>query len=278
MDPSALSIENLIRSVDLAAEGPLGRFDVALTTAEILSSRGDELVDHFVQLARDGGHSWTDIGERLGVSKQAARERFGDRSTIESAVGELSPTLRLLKCLAAADAVAEGEPVRSDHQLVGLFEDGVGASILERHGLTRDRVAATANELTDGLGETSETTDAIQARRNLERASSIARRAGHDYLGTEHLLAAIVLDPGSRARSVLERLNVDIPSIKRELDQSIKPKRIPRRRRRHQGAMECAFCGKQRRDGSRLVAGPGVCICEDCIRLAQDAIADGPLA
>jgi ATP-dependent Clp protease ATP-binding subunit ClpA len=243
----------------------------------MLSARGDELVEHFVRLAREAGHSWTEIGKRLGVSKQAARERFEDRSTIESVAGELPPTTRLLTCLSAAGAMADPAPVRSDHQLVGLFEAGVGASILERHGLTSDRVAAAANELAGELGEAHESTYATEARRTLERAASIARRAGHDYLGTEHLLTAIVLSPGSLAHHVLERVDADIRSIKRELDQCVKPKRIPRRRRRHQGSMNCAFCEKQRRDGVRLVAGPGVCICEDCVRLAQDVIADQPL-
>jgi hypothetical protein len=37
----------------------------------------DGLIEHYVGAARAAGLSWTLIGERLGVSKQAARQKFG---------------------------------------------------------------------------------------------------------------------------------------------------------------------------------------------------------
>lgn len=36
----------------------------------------DKLTRQSVKRARDAGHSWTQIGEALGVTKQAAWERF----------------------------------------------------------------------------------------------------------------------------------------------------------------------------------------------------------
>jgi hypothetical protein len=36
----------------------------------------DKLLRHLVQQAREAGQSWTAIGEALGVSRQAAWERF----------------------------------------------------------------------------------------------------------------------------------------------------------------------------------------------------------
>lgn len=38
----------------------------------------DKLTRESVQRARAAGHSWTEIGQALGVSKQAAWERFSD--------------------------------------------------------------------------------------------------------------------------------------------------------------------------------------------------------
>jgi ATP-dependent Clp protease ATP-binding subunit ClpA len=273
------SLDELVARVKAAvARGELGQLDAALTLAEVLNGRADELTTHFVELARQAGHSWTVIGQRFGVTKQAARERFGDRPADLSAAADLTPTLRLRACLAAAESEAGEGPVRTEHQLIGLFQDGVGASILERLGMTQENVRTEATSLRAELGGTDTLlTDEVASRRIIERACQLARRAGHDYLGTEHVLAALILDPGSRARRVLQRLGFDFATAKRDLDQCLKPRRKPRRRGRRQGTMACDFCGKQRRDGVRLVAGPGVCICEDCVRLAQDVIPEQPI-
>jgi hypothetical protein len=40
---------------------------------------GEARVRELVQLARANGRSWTQIGVALGVSRQAARERFADK-------------------------------------------------------------------------------------------------------------------------------------------------------------------------------------------------------
>jgi len=58
------------------AASPLDRIEAALSVSEELQSTADELVAHFVMQGRQQGCSWTEIGARLGVSKQAARQRF----------------------------------------------------------------------------------------------------------------------------------------------------------------------------------------------------------
>jgi hypothetical protein len=35
----------------------------------------------------------------------------------------------------------------------------------------------------------------------------------------------------------------------------------------------CSFCGKPREEGRRLVAGPGVFICADCVQLCSEILA-----
>jgi hypothetical protein len=51
-------------------------------TAE-LGRLGDRLIGYFVEQARAEGFSWTDIGEYLGVSRQAAQQRYtARRSTL----------------------------------------------------------------------------------------------------------------------------------------------------------------------------------------------------
>jgi hypothetical protein len=38
--------------------------------------------------------------------------------------------------------------------------------------------------------------------------------------------------------------------------------------------LQCSFCGKQQNQVQKLVAGPGVFICDECIRLAEGVIAE----
>ncbi len=94
-------------------------------------------------------------------------------------------------------------------------------------------------------------------------------------MGTEHLLGALALDPGSRARRVLVRLGVSILAIKKELECYTSPVRPRRRRRGKAVGPACSFCGKLRADGLRLVAGPGVYICAECIGLCNEILTTG---
>lgn len=47
-----------------------------LCESAVLARAVEKLQRHLVRQARDGGQSWTEIGEALGVSRQAAWERF----------------------------------------------------------------------------------------------------------------------------------------------------------------------------------------------------------
>jgi ATP-dependent Clp protease ATP-binding subunit ClpX len=42
----------------------------------------------------------------------------------------------------------------------------------------------------------------------------------------------------------------------------------------HHGSLNCSFCGKGQRDVRKLIAGPTVYICDECIRLCNDIIAE----
>jgi hypothetical protein len=59
--------------------GQLDRIEAALAVSEELTSGADDLIGQFVAEARAAGYSWTEIGQRIGVSKQAARQRFAQR-------------------------------------------------------------------------------------------------------------------------------------------------------------------------------------------------------
>lgn len=54
------------------------RFRDIIAANEAMEAAGSALRDA-VQKARDAGDSWTIIGAALGVTKQAAQQRFGNR-------------------------------------------------------------------------------------------------------------------------------------------------------------------------------------------------------
>jgi ATP-dependent Clp protease ATP-binding subunit ClpA len=280
-----------------AASSPLGRLEAALAMSMDLQASADELVGHFVAEARQAGCSWTEIGEQIGVSKQAARQRFTqerftqerftqERFTQQELTRRLSagpedlveqPRLAACREAARLEAKAHGaDEVGTDHQLAGLFEEGAAAAILERLGIRADAVRQAASELFPASGKPAAVPppESQEAREALAGAASLARRAGQGYVGTEHLLAALVLDPGSRARRILIRLDASIPAIKKELECYISPPR-QRHRRGKKAEQQCSFCGKSRANGVELVAGPGVWICGPCIDLAAEIVAEG---
>jgi ATP-dependent Clp protease ATP-binding subunit ClpX len=46
------------------------------------------------------------------------------------------------------------------------------------------------------------------------------------------------------------------------------------RKEHHHGNLSCSFCGKSQREVRKLIAGPTVYICDECIRLCNDIIAE----
>src|SRR5882724_5849482 len=76
---SGLTLDALSAPIDEAAgANALDRLQAAAATAVELRTLSDALLDRYVRAARGDGCSWTEIGTALGVTKQAAHERFVD--------------------------------------------------------------------------------------------------------------------------------------------------------------------------------------------------------
>src|ERR1051326_136313 len=73
-----------------AGAEPLDLLASAAQQQQALSDIGDQLLDHFVHEAREAGHSWSQIGATLGVSKQAAQQRH---TPAQSLLGKLRGAL-----------------------------------------------------------------------------------------------------------------------------------------------------------------------------------------
>ncbi|WP_116051501.1 Clp protease N-terminal domain-containing protein [Amycolatopsis palatopharyngis] len=263
------------------AGDPLTAVGIASAVRRELEDVADQVMEHFVRAARHAGHSWTEIGDRLGVSKQAARQQFGGQPLVPVS-DELVVMIRLQACLDQARAAAHRDgsaEADTHHLLLGLLHVGIAATVLDKIGLTGERVRQSISHLfgtadtTQGGEPPTWSADADQA---IAAATTLARDRDFEYVGTEHLLHVLATDPGSQASRVLQDLGVDPADIVHELERKItlRPTRSRRRRRRHDTEPKCSFCRKTK-PGVRKVAGPNVCICEDCLHLAHDALAGG---
>lgn len=246
------------------------------------AATADRLLDHFVGQAREAGVSWTEIGARLGVSKQAARQRFTGRVPLGTFPFAARPAPRLQACLDQAEQQAQADhapEVGTEHLLIGLLAEGVAAAILERLHVTTDTARAATRRLFGSNREAATdqapplSAEAICALDAAARNAAAPQAGEPPVVRTEHLLAALALDPGSRARRVLNDLGVDIAALKREVQcyVTVTPPRPPRWWKRHPTpGPTCSFCGRTNLPPGQLVTGPGVAICVACLDLANE--------
>src|SRR6266536_4761336 len=146
------AFDQLVAQVDerATARDPAGLLEAAAGVSAEHAATADRLLDHFVTHARGAGMSWTDIGARLGVSKQAARQRFIDRTTVGALPFAARPALRLQACLdrAGLEARADGaDEIGTHHLLAGLLTEGVAAAILESLGVHAEQIRTASHDL-----------------------------------------------------------------------------------------------------------------------------------
>ena len=104
--------------------------------------------------------------------------------------------------------------IGSEHLLLGLIEEGSGvaAKELEKAGVTKELVE---NQIKASIGVgmpldiNSELALTPRTKRILEMSALEAQRLQHGYIGTEHILIAIIRDGGGVGARILRNLNVN---------------------------------------------------------------------
>jgi len=109
--------------------------------------------------------------------------------------------------------------IGTEHLLIGLIEEegGVAGRVLREMGLESVRVREMVMRLTgEGQGLPGEKIElSNDTQQVLEFAVEEARRLGHHYIGTEHLLLALVRTEGT-AMETLRRLGVTPDEVRRQ--------------------------------------------------------------
>jgi molybdenum-dependent DNA-binding transcriptional regulator ModE len=197
---------------DLPDADPVTRVSEARRRAKVLGDVGDALIDHFVQAARRAGASWSQIGDAMGVSKQAAQQRAAGGS------GRFARfTERARRVVANAQTLARDQRhghVEPAHVLVALLDatDALAAKIVEAHGADPAALAVKARATLPPAGSggpVGHVPFSAASKEVLERTAQNAIDLLNNYIGTEHILLGILAVPDSPAARTLIEAGID---------------------------------------------------------------------
>ena len=201
---SPVRLDDLIGAIASAHADPLDRLTGAMALAEHLDELADSLIGHFVDQARRAGASWSEIGQSMGVTKQAAQKRFVARGQAGAAPLDPSQGFSRFTDDARAVVVTAQERARESgndaitvgHLVLALVADpqSAAARAVTAQGVSLDDVRRTA---TATLPAAAATVPALipfdaHARAALEGSFAEAQRLGADAVGSEHLLLAVL--------------------------------------------------------------------------------------
>jgi hypothetical protein len=204
---NAVRLDDLIDAITKTHSDALDQLSDAVIAADHLGDIADHLIGHFVDQARRSGASWTEIGQSMGVTKQAARKRFVPKvpGEIDASDGFSRFTQRARNVVVSAqeEARAAGnDEIGPPHLILGLLSepDGLAAKAIHAQGVVPDTIRRTvAATLPPAAGEVPALIPfAPQAKKAMELTFREALRLGHNYVGTEHILLALLeLEDGS---------------------------------------------------------------------------------
>jgi hypothetical protein len=152
--------------------------------------------------------------------------------------------------------------IGTEHLLLGLLgtEHGVAAHLLTVLGIEVEQTRRAVEGLV-GRGEaTTEATPsgplpvAPRLKKVLELARQEARRLHSTHVRSEHLLLGLAREGDGLAARILAEHRVGYDGLRGRVERA---------------ALACSFCGRSGLDVARLIAGPGVYVCEHCIAEAS---------
>jgi ATP-dependent Clp protease ATP-binding subunit ClpC len=131
-------------------------------------------------------------------------------------------TQRARRVLSLAHQEAESmhqREIGTEHLLLALLQEegGVAARVLRDLGLEQERVKEMIERI---LPPGRATSDRVQLSPGTEKviknAVEEARKLGHQYIGTEHLLLGLVFETEGPAADVLRRLGISSEQVRRQ--------------------------------------------------------------
>ncbi|MFJ7159169.1 Clp protease N-terminal domain-containing protein [Streptomyces sp. NPDC101118] len=195
-------LDDLIDAIKKVHDDALDQLSGAVIAADHLGELADHLIGHFVDQARRSGASWTDIGRSMGVTRQAAQKRFVPKEDVDldasQGFSRYTDEARRVVVAAQTEAHAEGRhEIGTVHLVLGLVAEpsDLGARTIVAQGVTLEAVreAAKAALPAASAGDAPALVPFDgEAKKVLELTFREALRLGHNYVGTEHVLLALL--------------------------------------------------------------------------------------
>lgn len=209
MSPLDISLADLIARLDeeLPEANELARISEARLRAQTLSDLGDQLIDHYVSKAKQTGASWTEIGDAIGVSKQAAQQRHAP------AAFERFTNLNRHSIVLAQEAARthKHDFIGTEHMLLGLLGEprGLAHEVLVAKAGSEQGVRDAIKEAMPPAGQKAlrgHIAFRPESKEAIEQAHRASADLGHDWVGTEHTLLGLIRSEESPAAQILRSL------------------------------------------------------------------------
>lgn len=237
-----LELDDLVRGIedDVPSGSALDRLHAAVAVADQASALADRLVGHFVDAARGEGRSWAEIGAELGVSKQAAQQRFVGRPVDPLAAGvrpiplvgrsasrrgffsRFTPEAREVITVAQDEARQLGhDAVRPDHLLLSVLHRPEGRPALALGALGIHAEVA-RRRIVDAIGSGAHASEgsppfAPDSKRLLERALREGLRSEGRQVAVEHILLGALDEAGAPGAQLLVGLGATPEAVRQAL-------------------------------------------------------------
>jgi Clp amino terminal domain, pathogenicity island component len=198
--------------------------DAGLTAIAELRRRLETWEAAHVDEAVNAGWSWQRIADSLGVTRQAAHARHARRS--RHAKGRLVVAGRARRAVRRAreEAARMGaESLETDHLLLGLLldpEEGPVKEALDACGIAFDAVKARAQP--ESALPSRRPQVSPHARQALEQSMREAVARGDARLDVEHLLLAVLHEPGGRGQRAVMAAGQSPGAVERRLSRALR--------------------------------------------------------
>src|SRR6201996_1782929 len=221
MSPLNISLTDLIERLDadLPEATALARITEAQLRARTLSDLGDQLVGHYVGKAKQAGASWSEIGDAIGVSKQAAQQRH------TPAPFERFTDLNRHSIVLAQEAARthRHDFIGTEHLLLGLLGEprGLAYEVLTATTGSEQRIRDAIEDELPPAGKKAPRGHIAfrpESKEVIEQARRASADLGHDWVGTEHTLLGLIRAEESAAAQILR----DLGFTSDELHQTVK--------------------------------------------------------
>src|SRR5215210_5628284 len=206
----------------------LGDPAAGLTAAAELRRRLDVWEAAHVDEAVAAGWPWQRIAESLGVTKQAAHARHARRAQQSQEGLVVAGRARRAVQRGREEAARRGaERMETDHLLLGLLlddEEGPVKAALAACGIDCDAVRKGAGPAGDApqRGAMSAPPVSLATREALEQSMREAVARGDRRLDVEHLLLAVLHEPGGRGQRAVMASGRSPGAVERRLSRALR--------------------------------------------------------